>query len=807
VEQRGSSDLLAGRRVVELCDESGWYCGKLLADAGAEVVKIEPPGGDPGRRVAPLWAEAPADCAPSLRFLYRNTNKRSVVLDLSTERDRERLASLAAGADLLIETMPRGALAEIGLGFERLRAANPRLVMTSITGFGQTGPHAGFASSDLIANAMGGVMYVTGEGDDPPVTLRGDHAHVMASTCAAASSMIAMLRADRTGRGQQVDISVQEVVASVAHITGVGKWLDDGIVPRRMGSGLFASIPSGAYRCRDGLIYLMVNRPSHWQTLARWIHEVTGEEAVLDPIFEGPSSARFATRELVDHFIARLTERFTVAEVYHEGQRRHLAVAPVNRMLDVVDDSHLAAREFFVEVDHAGARLRYPASVYRSAGGNAARPRPVPAAGADSIAALDRTSQAPVPRAADATAPLQGVRVVELTAGMAGPWIGRFMAYHGAEVIKVESRDRPDVTRQYVSPSDPDAGIQSQLSPWLTDWNAGKRCVALDLTKPGAVQLAKRLVAVSDVVIENYANGVVDKLGLGRDVLLEANPALVMISSTGYGDSGPCKSYISWGPNIEALSGLSAIDGFPGRECTMTQYAYPDSLSALHGLFAVLAALDHRCRTGRGQAIDLSQLEASIAVVGELAMEAMASGGEPEKLGNRSQQYAPHGCYRCAGDDRWCAIAVRADEEWLALCRVIDRDDLSTDGELRTAAGRLQQLDRIDTAIEQWTRGRDPYEVMQSLQAVGVCAGVVQTTVDQYENDRHLRERGYFEKIEHEVKGTVVANGIPTGLTETPGRTPHAGRAIGADNQSIFRGLLGLSKEEYESMIADGAIE
>ena len=200
---------------------------------------------------------------------------------------------------------------------------------------------------------------------------------------------------------------------------------------------------------------------------------------------------------------------------------------------------------------------------------------------------------------------LDGVRVLELTVGMAGPWIGRFMAYCGAEVIKVESRDHPDVTRLYVPPRAPDMGIQPQLSPWFTDWNAGKRFIALDLTRPAGVDLCKRLVAISDVVIENYSAGVIDKLGLGYRELERVKPDIVMLASSGYGASGPCASYVTWGPNIEALSGLSSLSGFPERECTITQYAYPDALSALHGLFAVMFALDHRTRTGQGQHIDL----------------------------------------------------------------------------------------------------------------------------------------------------------------------------------------------------------
>ena len=811
VPSASTAGALSGRRVLDLAGESGAYCGKLFADMGADVVVVEPPGGDPDRLSPPLWADAPRGATASLPFLYCNTSKRSITLDLAADAGRQRVLALAVAADIVVETFRPGGLDALGLGYGALRAGNPRIVLTSITGFGQSGPHRDYLWSDLIANAMGGVMYVTGEAEDPPVNLAGSQAWAMASTCAAASSLIALRHAERSGQGQHVDISAQEAVAAVCHIAGTGKWLDDGIVPRRMGSGLFASIPSGAYPCRDGLIYLMVNRPAHWQALARWIGDETGEEAVLDPMFDGPSANRLPHRDLVDHFVGQLTRRHTVAEIYREGQARHLSFTPVNSVADVLADPHLAARGFFVDVDDGGGRsLRYPAPPYRFGRTPARIRHAAPAAGADTQAVVaDWLKSAAPARQTNAGVgePLADLRVVEFTAGMAGPWIGRFMAYHGADVIKVESLARPDVTRQYIEPRRPEGGVQSRSSPWLTDWNAGKRCVALDLTRADAVALAIRLVEKADVVIENYATGVMAKLGLSYQVLSRANPGLVMLSTTGFGDSGPCSGYISWGPNLEATSGMSTATGFAHRPCTMTQYAYSDSLSALHGLFAVLSALDHKRRTGEGQYVNLAQLEATIAVIGDVMMEVSANGVEPAKLGNTSRHAAPHGCYRCAGDDRWLAIAVFDDATWRALCTAIGDADLERDTRFTSVEGRLAARAALDARIEAWTSTRDGYAVMAQLQAAGVPAGVVQTARDKFEMDIHLRARGYFETIAHEVKGAVIADGIPTGLTATPGRTRFAGRAIGADNEAVFVDLLGLSREEYERHIAAGVME
>jgi len=402
---------------------------------------------------------------------------------------------------------------------------------------------------------------------------------------------------------------------------------------------------------------------------------------------------------------------------------------------------------------------------------------------------------------------LEGVRVIEFSAGMAGPWIGRFMAYCGAEVIRVESANHPDVTRQYVPPWAPEMGTQPQLSPWFTDWNAGKRFIALDLTQPKAVELAKRIVAMCDVVVENYRSGVVDKLGLGYPELRRVRPDIIMFSSSGYGDSGPYNRYVTWGPNIEALAGLSKLSGFPERECTMTQYAYPDASSALHGLFAVMCALDYRRRTGQGQYINLSQLETTVSVIGHVMMDQLAHGREPQKLGNRSLHAAPHGCYRCKGEDSWCVIAVSDDSEWESFCNAVGEPEWIGDPRFATLSSRLEDVNELDQLVESWTASRTASEVMTTLQEAGVAAGVVQNAEDQMHRDPQLAARGFFEEIEHLKKGKVIATGIPLGLTGTPGRSGRAGAAVGQDNEYVFGRLLGMSPNEIRELVEAGAIE
>jgi benzylsuccinate CoA-transferase BbsF subunit len=285
------------------------------------------------------------------------------------------------------------------------------------------------------------------------------------------------------------------------------------------------------------------------------------------------------------------------------------------------------------------------------------------------------------------------------------------------------------------------------------------------------------------------------------------NPALIGLSSSGFGDGGPHPHYVTWGPNVEAMSGLARVSGFPDRDGATTQYAYPDALSALHGLVAILCALDHRDRTGVGQRISIAQLETTVAMLGPEMMEQLAHDRPPPKLGNASRHMAPHGCYPCRGDDSWCVISVRSDAEWLRLGQVEELAGVVGDPRFETLASRLAARGEIDEALAHWTRDQDARVIVEMLQELGVAAGVVQNTEDQYLHDGHLAARGFFESIPHLKKGEVTATGIPLGLTGTPGRTTRAGAAMGEDNAHVFRDLLGLSADEYAAYVAAGAIE
>ena len=811
---------LQGLRVLELADEQGEYAGKLLADLGAEVCKVEAPSGESSRRLQPRSVEDPAT---SDWFRYANTSKQSLLLDLEDPTDCDAFMELSRNVDLILETRGPGFLESHGLSFAKLRAENPSLVLTRISGFGQDGPRAGWRSSDLVATALSGAAYTTGWPDEPPMSLAGFPAYMMAGTAAASGSLIALRAAKISGHGECVDVSLQEVMASVSHVVGAGRYLEDGVISCREGSGLTASVPSGVWPARDGSIYLTVNRPAHWKALARWVAETGGSEAIREPVFEGPSANRQAYREVIDTWLAEHFARMTVADCCASGQERHIAITPLQGAAQVVADPHLRAREFFVRPE--GSSQSFPGAPYRHAATpwRIANLAPDPDQGGALLQkkwlSIERPRKSPgsrrrgtvgaVPRIINrgrGAGALAGLRVLEFTAGMAGPWAGRLMAYHGAEVVKIESRAAADVTRLYISPKAPDAGISEVLSPWFTDWNAGKNFVGLDLKKPEGCDLAMRLAAEADLVIENFVPGAMKRLGLDFSALAAVNPQLIYLATSGFGQSGPAANYVSWGPNIEAVSGLAALSGLPERGCTITQYAYSDPVAALHGLVAVMAALEYRELTGAGQFIDLAQVETCVATIGDVMMAALA-GDMPEPAGNRRDSGAPYGIYPCAGKDRWVAITVRSEAEWAAFCQVAGHPEWMADRRFANHENRRRHVDRLDEMVAGWTSALPAEVLMQRLQDGGVAAGVAQHVEDLLRADPQLAARDFFEDIQHRSAGTVRASRPGFRLTETGGRTSDTGRAIGADNIRVLRDWLSFTDEDIAPYLRAGVLE
>jgi benzylsuccinate CoA-transferase BbsF subunit len=393
--------------------------------------------------------------------------------------------------------------------------------------------------------------------------------------------------------------------------------------------------------------------------------------------------------------------------------------------------------------------------------------------------------------------PLEGIRVADFTWVWAGPMCTMQLAHMGAEVIRMESMRRVCVTRM-LPPWDGGApGINK--SGYFNQYNQGKRSINLDITKPEGKEIARKLVAISDVAVENFAGGVMDRLGLGYEELRKVNDDIVMISMAGYGQTGPESHYISYGPAQVPLSGMSSLTGYAGEQPMHVGMSYGDPNAGLHAAFAVLSALYHRERTGKGQYIDMSQWESTMNVMGEGIMDFTMNGTQPPRNGNRIPEMAPHGVFRCEGDDRWVSIACANDEEWMTLCEAIGNPGLADDSRFRTLADRKANEDALERAIEEWTSTRDPFEITKQLQAKGIAAFPPLMNRELAE-DPHLNARNFFVEKEHAEIGIKKHPGIPWRMSATPCEVQRAAPTLGQDTEYVYTEVLGMSPEEIADL-------
>jgi len=398
---------------------------------------------------------------------------------------------------------------------------------------------------------------------------------------------------------------------------------------------------------------------------------------------------------------------------------------------------------------------------------------------------------------------LAGVRVLDFTAHVAGPQATILLAYMGAEVIKVEGRAYADVLRTTAGIAG--IGTEKTAVGMFNSMNAGKLGITLNLTHPKGADLAKRLVKISDVVVDNFRAGVMDKLGLGYPALREIKPDIIMLSASSHGATGPESRYSGFAVTMGPLSGLSHVTGYPGGPPTILRNSV-DSRIGNAAAFAILVALNYRQETGKGQFIDLSGREALSCSMGEVIMDYTMNNRVQSRNGNRDDIMEPHNCYRCRGEDKWVSIAVSNDEEWEALCHTMGNPKWAKEERFCAQFSRWQNQDELDRLIEEWTIDHTHYEVMEMLQGVGVAAVPSFSNEDLF-NDPHCREREYLVTVQHPEVGQLYALAPPWKLSVTPGRVTRPAPVLGEHNEYVFGELLGMSQEEIARLVDEGVFK
>lgn len=388
--------------------------------------------------------------------------------------------------------------------------------------------------------------------------------------------------------------------------------------------------------------------------------------------------------------------------------------------------------------------------------------------------------------------PLDGIRVVDFTAVWAGPHVTQWLAVMGAEVIKIESRLRPDMVRAYWNLEATGHSINSEFA----EFNFGKKGCSINMTRPEARDIVRQLVKVSDVVVENFGGSVMERWGLGYSELVKLKPDIIMYSGSGFGRTGPYKESPAFAGIAEAFAGLCSLNGYPGGEPRpMATFGYADITSAEHGALAILSALYHRSCTGEGQYIDLSMTEVVSTLIFDAHMDFTMNGRVQGVHGNRHRSMAPHGCYRCRGDDEWVAIAVGSDAEWRAFCKAMGSPQWAMDERFSTALGRWHNQDELDNRIQEWTRNLDHHEVTEILQGAGVMAAP-SLSVEEVVEDPHLIERGFHLDVEHCGLGTWRLAALPWKLSDVPPGDYQAAPELGEHNDYVFKQLLKMSDDE-----------
>jgi crotonobetainyl-CoA:carnitine CoA-transferase CaiB-like acyl-CoA transferase len=784
--QSESSWPLAGLRVIDLSTEiAGPYCTKLLVDAGADVIKVESPeGGDPLRRWSASGA-ARGEGEDGALFQHLNASKRSITADLASAAGRQTVLELAATADLALESFAPGALASWGLGLDALQARNPALSLISISPWGSGGPWARRPATEFTLQAATGSTAHRGLPDREPVGAGGRIGEWIAGSFAAMGALFAWLSARNTGRGHHVDLSIFEaMLLSMTYYHDLsGQW-------------------------REGPLHRGIELPSIEPAKDGWVGfcTVTGQQwKDFCALIERPDLAedeRFVDGHMRTHHLAFLqpiihgwTRERTVDEILELASLFRIPIAPIGDGRNLPLRDQFLERRVFVDGPGGFVRPRPPYQLERTP----LRPfGPAPKLGehtAEVKAELEHASPAIGAGEGGDALPLVGLRVVELSTFWAGPIAGCHLADMGADVVKVESIQRPDGMR--FAGAVPNERLW-EWSPVFAGVNPGKREVTLQLDNEEGTALLKRLIRGADVVIENFSARVMDNFGLGWEVIRELNPHVIMVRMPAFGLDGPWRDRAGFAMTVEQASGLAWITGY--HDIPLVPRGACDPIGGLHAVIALLLALEQRRRSGEGQLVEVPLVEAALNVAAEQVIEYSAYGRLLQRAGNRGPYAAPQGVYRCAEADEFVALAVANDAQWEALSALLGDPAWAREPALATAAGRRAAHDAIDAQLAEWLAQQPVDDAVRKLVDAGVPAHPLVNAHFVMPNPQ-LESRRFFQRMQHPDTGESRYPGLPmsfSGLDRALHCRPPP--TLGQHNDEILGGELGLSREEIRDL-------
>ena len=768
----------------------GAYCTRILADLGADVVLIEPPDGDPLRRIGPYRRGLRGSDA-SLTFSYYHANKRGITLDQSDADDRLALRRLGKSADVIvISPSARSPLWGFDWETPELDWAATDSIVCSMTPFGLTGPYRQRPATHLTAFAHSGSMFNVGDRGTPPRAIPFQQQWHLVSLHGAICVLAALGVRDSVG-GQLIDISTQEVAA--ANTLQYESYDAIGLQPgaREIPAGF---PPSGTWRCRDGTVDIAAHQERHWEAFLTLLDH---PESLSEPSLCDMAVRRQIHDGLIDIITELLAVR-SVDELVDKGQAAGLPICAFNTPKQFVDDPQLAARDFFIDVgsEETGV-ITSPGPGVRTAPRlfEVRRPAPRRDEHADEIRGEHRAPLELSPTGSTTRA-LDGLRVLTLGAFVAGNTVGGILASLGATVAKVEPWSRPEVLRNAGFNYDDTMTFEPSgvpVTPMYASLTRGMKGLALEMGRPEGRDLFRRLAAEADVVIENFGAGVMPSWGCGFADLVALNPDLIMVSLSGYGRTGPRSSHLAYASNISNCTGLSSEWTTDGR--------FTDYVVGANATLAVLAARIHSVRTGESVYIDAAQTESLAAMAGSMFLDPLVNDGDERVAPNHSEGALLTHVFLGEGEDHWACVEMSDVAQWNEVCNLVGRPDLCTEDPVAAE----EQAMALKDAISKWAAPLSVHTVAHRLTRRGVPAAAAQTTEDVY-NDPQLHDRHFPLRLDHQDLGVIQHPGSPHRMSKTPGEFTRSGPRLGEHTREILTDWISLDPTAIDQLIDSGVL-
>lgn len=808
---------LAPYRVLDVTDYRGLLAGHILAQLGAGVVQMEPPGGCDGRRQPPFsstWSVG----ENSFYWAAYASGKQSIVCDPETDPDT--WEKLVSSADILFDSAAPSDGRPKWLDPGAIAALNPALIHVSITPYGLTGPKAKWLDTELTLWAAGGPLLLTRDLEGRPLRISVPQAYLHGAAAAAGAALIGLAERLRSGFGQHVDLSVLQTLSqctlgavlaeSIGHPDFVPK---PGPVRTGSRAGPMDLSGSGALTRRskwpvaDGLAEMhLAMGPATGGSSNKLFSWMIEESALSEPFHDWDWTTlhnRLEHGEITWDMIEEARDevsafllRFRKTDLMQIALDRGIRIAPIDTIADLLTNEQFAARGFFTEVGDVERRYKLPWSFVGENPGAFASPSAAPKLDANREQVLTECSAVSPPSGivAGVTAqPLDGLKVLDLAWVVAGPLIGRNLADYGATVVRVESSKRVETAR-LMGPF-PDGEYDVQRCALYDTCNSGKLGLALDLSRSEARHIVRSLARWADVLVESFTPGQMARWGLSYDELSKNNPGLIMVSTSLTGQTGPFSRYSGYGGHGAAIAGFQNIVGRSDAAPVGPYGPYTDFVTPRFGLAATLAALDHRQRTGRGCWLDISQTEAGVQFLAAQIAETSVTGTVQGAIGNRDLAMAPHGVFPAKGEDAWVAIAVRSDEQWARLASLAQIDE----PEWATFEGRKRDEDVLENRIGHWTSGQDVGALEQSLQDCGIPAHRL-VSIERFADDPQIRARNHIVRLPHPLSGISAIEASPFILERTPAQYVRPAPHFGRDNTKVLRDILGFDAETIAAL-------